>query len=131
MQNFKFFEKSIFRFLIISLATFDLQERTIPQIKAKHIYFWPYFVSFFGYNPYFMRYKATKLFYFLWHKQYEHKKLQNWTLFEISTFRFFIIALIIFDQYECTVPQIKDKDISFWPYFLRFLAKINTLRDKR
>ena len=36
-QNFKFIEKSIFGLLIIPLATFDLQERTTTQIKAKNI----------------------------------------------------------------------------------------------
>ena len=35
----------IFRFLIISLLIFVLQERTIPQIKAKDILFGPYSFS--------------------------------------------------------------------------------------
>ena len=46
LQNFKFFEKSIFMFLIISLATFDLQEPNIPQIKAENISFGPYVLNF-------------------------------------------------------------------------------------
>ena len=48
LQNFKFFEKSIFVLLIISLATFDLQEHTIPQIKAENISFEPYVLNFFA-----------------------------------------------------------------------------------
>ena len=48
LQNFKFFEKSTFGFLIISLATFDLQESTIPQMKAENILFGPYVLNFLG-----------------------------------------------------------------------------------
>ena len=41
-----FLKKQLFSILIISLVTFDLQKRTIPQIKALNILFWPYFIHF-------------------------------------------------------------------------------------
>ena len=41
-----FLKNHIFRFLIISLVIFDLQEHIIPQIKAKDISFAPYSFSF-------------------------------------------------------------------------------------
>ena len=41
-----FLKKQLFCILIISLVIFDLQKRTIPQIKALNILFWPYFIHF-------------------------------------------------------------------------------------
>ena len=41
-----FLKKQLFSILIISLVIFDLQKRTIPQIKALNILFWPYFIHF-------------------------------------------------------------------------------------
>ena len=41
-----FLKKQLFSILIISLVIFDLQKRTIPQIKALKILFWPYFIHF-------------------------------------------------------------------------------------
>ena len=38
-----------------------------------------------------------------------------------------MISLVIFALQESTIPQIKAKDISFGPYSLSFLAKINIL----
>ena len=57
------------------------------------------------------------------------KNCKNWHFLKYQCFRFFIISPIIFDLQECIIPQIKAKDISFWPHFLRCLAKINTLWD--
>ena len=45
-KNWHFLKKQFFRFLIISPVIFDLQKRTIPQIKALNILFWPYFIHF-------------------------------------------------------------------------------------
>ena len=45
-KNWHFLKKQFFRFLIISPVIFDLQKRTIPQIKAWNILFWPYFIHF-------------------------------------------------------------------------------------
>ena len=59
------------------------------------------------------------------------KELQIWHFLKNQIFRFLIISLIIFDIQECTIPQTKAKDILFWPYFVRFLATINTLWDRR
>ena len=39
-------KNQIFRFLVISLVTFDVQEHTIPQIKAIDNSHGPYFVLF-------------------------------------------------------------------------------------
>ena len=41
-----FLKKQLFSILIISLVIFDLQKRTIPQIKALKILFWPYLIHF-------------------------------------------------------------------------------------
>ena len=46
-------------------------------------------------------------------------------------FRFLIISLVIFDLQESTIPQIKAKDVSFGPYSLSFLAKINNLWERK
>ena len=59
------------------------------------------------------------------------KELQIWHFLKNQIFRFLIKSLIIFDIQECTIPQTKAKDILFWPYFVRFLATINTLWDRR
>ena len=45
-KNWHFLKKQFFSFLIISPVIFDLQKRTIPQIKALNILFWPYFIHF-------------------------------------------------------------------------------------
>ena len=50
LQIWHFLKNQIFRFLIISLIIFDIQECTIPQTKAKDILFWPYFVRFLATN---------------------------------------------------------------------------------
>ena len=47
------------------------------------------------------------------------------------SFRFVIISWVIFDLQEFTIPQIKAKDISFGPYSLSFLAKINILWERK
>ena len=41
-----FWIKQLFSILIISPVIFELQKRTIPQIKAWNILFWPYFIHF-------------------------------------------------------------------------------------
>ena len=41
-----FLKKQLFSILVISLVIFDLQKRTISQIKALKILFWPYFIHF-------------------------------------------------------------------------------------
>ena len=59
------------------------------------------------------------------------KELQIWHFLKNQIFRFLVISLIIFDLQECTIPQIKAKDILFWPSFVRFLAKINASWDRK
>ena len=59
------------------------------------------------------------------------KNCKIWLFLKHQFFRVFIISPIIFDLQECNIPQIKAKDILFWPHFLRYLAKINTLRDRK
>ena len=44
--NLSILNYQIFSFFIISLVIFDLQETTIPQIKAENILFGPYAFSF-------------------------------------------------------------------------------------
>ena len=41
-----FLKKQLFSILIISPSIFELEKRTIPQIKALNILFWPYFIHF-------------------------------------------------------------------------------------
>ena len=45
-KNWHFLKKQFFSFLIISQVIFDLQKRTIPQIEALNILFWPCFMHF-------------------------------------------------------------------------------------
>ena len=59
------------------------------------------------------------------------KNCKIWHFLKYQFFRFFIISPIIFDLQECNIPQIKAKDILFWPHFFRYLAKINTLWDRK
>ena len=72
------------------------------------------FVSWF-FDPKFINAKKCKIAYFL----------RN------HIFRFLIISLVIFVLQECTIPQIKAKDISFGPYSFSFLAKINILWERK
>ena len=62
------------------------------------------------------------------------QKISNFAFFAFMNsgsknhiFRFLIKSLVIFDLQEQIIPQIKAKDISFGPYSLSFLAKINIL----
>ena len=48
----------------------------------------------------------------------------------VSFFLLFIISLVTFDLQECTIPQLKAKNISFGPYVINFLAKINILWER-
>ena len=59
------------------------------------------------------------------------KNCKIWLFLKHQFFRFFIISPIIFDLQECNIPQIKAKDILFWPYFLSFLATINDFWDRK
>ena len=45
-KNWHFLKKWFFSFLIISQVIFDLQKRTIPQIEALNISFWPCLMHF-------------------------------------------------------------------------------------
>ena len=62
---------------------------------------------------------------FFWPKLHKHKNCKIWHFLKNQIFRFFIISLVTFDLQESTIPQIKIKDISFWLYFLPFLATVN------
>ena len=59
------------------------------------------------------------------------KRIANLTFSEKSNFQILIISQIIFDLQKYTIPQTKAKDILFWPYFVRFLATINTSWDRK
>ena len=48
LQIWNFLKNQFFRILIISKVTFDLEECTIPKIKAKNVSFGPYFVNFWA-----------------------------------------------------------------------------------
>ena len=56
--------------------------------------------------------------------------LQFFALFSVKFFHFCNLSLVIFDLQECAIPQIKAKDILFWPYFLSFLATINIFWER-
>ena len=59
------------------------------------------------------------------------QKIAKFDSFKNHIFRFLIISLVIFVLQEYTIPQIKAKDISFGPYSLSFLAKINILWERK
>ena len=46
-------------------------------------------------------------------------------------FSFLIITLVIYDLQKPTIPQIKAKDISFGPYFISFVTRINIFWDRK
>ena len=58
-------------------------------------------------------------------------KLQIWHFLKSQILSFFIIFLVTFDVQECIVPQFKAKDILFGPYFLRFLARVDVLWERK
>ena len=120
-----FFLANFFMLVTISLVIFDLQECAIPQIKAKDILFWPYFLSFLAtinnfsdrkqrsclilFNLNFINAKNCKVFIFLKYK----------------IFSFFFISLVIFGLQEPNIPHFKAVNISFGPYFLSFFTTSN------
>ena len=55
------------------------------------------------------------------------QKIAKFDLLKNQFFGFLIISLVKFDLEECTIPQIKAKNISSGPYVVKFLAKINIL----
>ena len=57
----------------------------------------------------------------------ENQKCKNSHFLKNQFFSFLIISLVTFELHECTIPLIKAKNISFGPYFVNFLAKINIL----
>ena len=59
------------------------------------------------------------------------KKLQIWNFLKNQFFRILIISKVTFDLEECTIPKIKAKNISFGPYFVNFLAKLNILWERK
>ena len=88
--NFLIFCLSIFfRFIIISLAIFNLQGYTIPQIKAKDISFGPYSFKFLAKINIFWDRKQWICLMIFWPRLYECKKMQNCTFFEKSYFQLF------------------------------------------
>ena len=137
LKNIKFaiFSKKIlsnfFRFVIISPVIYDPQERTIPQIKAKGFSFWPYLVSFLAITHILWGTEKWSCFTSYVTNIMNTKNCKIWHFLKYQFFRFFIISVIIFDLQECTIPQIKAKEILFWPYFVRFLAKINISWDRK
>ena len=52
-------------------------------------------------------------------------KIVKFGIFEKYFFSFLIITLIIYDLQKPTISQIKANDISFGPYFISFVARIN------
>ena len=120
-----------FRFLIISSVIFDLQEFTIPQIKAKDISCRPYSIKFWAKINIFWNRKQWICLMIFWPRIYKCKKCKIAYFLRNHIFRFLIISLVIFVLQECTIPQIKAKDISFGPYSFSFLAKINILWERK
>ena len=121
----------MFRFVIISSVIFDLQEFTIPQIKAKDISFGPYSIKFLAKINIFWNRKQWICLMIFWPRIYKCKKCKIAYFLRNHIFRFLIISLVIFVLQECTIPQIKAKDISFGPYSFSFLAKINILWERK
>ena len=78
-----------FRFVIISSVIFDLQEFTIPQIKAKDISFGPYSIKFLAKINIFWNRKQWICLMIFWPKIYKCKKMQNCIFFEKSYFQAF------------------------------------------
>ena len=59
-------------------------------------------------------------------------KFCNFLHFFLANFFMLVtISLVIFNLQKCAIPQIKAKDILFWPYFLRFLPTINNFSDRK
>ena len=114
-----------FRFVIIFLVMFDLQEFTIPQIKAKDISFGPYSIKFLAKINIFWNRKQWICLMIFWPRIYKCKKCKIAYFLRNHIFRFLITSLVIFVLQKHTIPQIKD--VSFLPYSLSFLAKINIL----
>ena len=135
MSNFAIFcifRLSIsFRFVIIFLVIFDLQEFPIPQMKAKDISFGPCSFKFLAQINIFWDMKQWICLMIFWPRLYKCKKCKIAHFLINHIFRFLIISLLIFVLQEHTIPQIKAKDILFGPYSLSFLAKINILWERK
>ena len=115
-----------FRFVIISSVIFDLQEFTIPQIKAKDISFGPYSIKFLAKINIFWNRKQWIFLMIFWPRICKCKKCKIAYFLRNHIFRFLIISLVMLNLQEHTIHQNKAEDISFRPYFLTFMATINT-----
>ena len=88
-KNWHFLKKQFSSFLIISPVILDLQKRTIPQIKAKNISFWPYSIKLLAKINIFWNRKQWICLMIFWPRLYRCKEMQNLTFFEKSYFQVF------------------------------------------
>ena len=101
--------------------------RSVLYLKSKLKTFpFDHILSGFGLQSIFDEIGSNKVVSFFYANFMNAENCKIWHFLKYQFFRFFIISLIIFDLQECTIPQVKAKDLLFWPYFVRFLAKINT-----
>ena len=101
--------------------------RSVLYLKSKLKTFpFDHILSGFGLQSIFDEIGSNKVVSFFDANFMNAENCKIWHFLKYQFFRFFIISLIIFDLQECTIPQIKAKNISFGPYFLRFLATSNT-----
>ena len=57
------------------------------------------------------------------------KNVQNWFLIKCQFWMFLMISPVIFDLQRRTIPQINPLNISLWPSFILFRARIDMFWD--